>query len=151
MTYIAGDFWRICDSCGSKFRASQTLKRWDGQIVCHDDWEPRHPQDFVRGRLDRQNVPEARPEPVDAFVGPLQTTLTADVAASGTTLTVESSARFEASDHIGITCANGDVLVRIIDDVPTSLTITITTALHTPALSGAKVINYSAVAEADIG
>ena len=23
-------------------------ERWDGLIVCKPDWEPRHPQDFVR-------------------------------------------------------------------------------------------------------
>jgi hypothetical protein len=64
----AGDYWRVCDVCGFDYRASETLKRWDGLIVCHDDWEPRHPQDFVRGRADRQRVHEPRPQPTDTFV-----------------------------------------------------------------------------------
>ena len=25
---------------------------WDNLIVCPDDWEMRHPQDFVRGKAD---------------------------------------------------------------------------------------------------
>lgn len=39
-------------------------------MVCREDFEPRHPQDFVRGRRDRQNVPDARPELADVFIGP---------------------------------------------------------------------------------
>lgn len=70
MTYIPGDFWRICEVCGFKYRASQTSKRWDGLIVCREDFEERHPQDFVRGRVDRQNVPNPRPESTDVFIGP---------------------------------------------------------------------------------
>ena len=68
MPYIPGDFWRICDRCGGKFRQSETQKTWDGLWVCKKDWEPRHPQDFVHGRSDRQTVPEPRPEPTDYFL-----------------------------------------------------------------------------------
>lgn len=71
MTYIPGDFWRICDRCGFKKRASQTFRTWDGLYVCAEDFETRHPQDFVRGRKDIQNVPNPRPEAADIYVGPL--------------------------------------------------------------------------------
>jgi hypothetical protein len=70
LTYVRGDFWRICEVCGFKTRASQTTRRWDGLFVCFEDFETRHPQDFVRGRIDRQNVPNPRPEPPDVFIGP---------------------------------------------------------------------------------
>ena len=43
-------------------------KRWDGVITCPRDWEPRHPQDFVRGVKDNPSVPISRPEPPDTFV-----------------------------------------------------------------------------------
>lgn len=76
MSYIPGDFWRICDQCGFRYRASQTLKRWDGLIVCRADFETRHPQDFVRGLVDRQMVPNPRPEAADVFVGPLDAIMT---------------------------------------------------------------------------
>ena len=66
--YVPGDHYKICDVCGFKVRASQTKKRWDGMIVCLPDWEPRHPQDAVRGRVDKQTVKDPRPESVDVFV-----------------------------------------------------------------------------------
>lgn len=43
-----GDNWAVCDVCGREFLASTLMKRWDGLVVCADDWEPRHPQEFVR-------------------------------------------------------------------------------------------------------
>ena len=70
MTYIPGNFWRVCDVCGFYTRASDSSKRWDGLMVCRADFEERHPQDFVRGRVDRQNVPDPRPEPDDVFIDP---------------------------------------------------------------------------------
>lgn len=68
--YRSGDYWVICDECGFKLRGSETRKRWDGMRVCEKDWEPRHPQDFVKGRTDRQAVPNARPESPDVFLDP---------------------------------------------------------------------------------
>lgn len=63
MSYIRGDFWRICDRCGGKVRQSATAKEWTGLIVCRTGcYEARHPQDFVRGRADRQAVNDPRPE-----------------------------------------------------------------------------------------
>lgn len=69
-TYRSGGHYVICDSCGFKMRASEVRKRWDGLIVCRDDWETRHPQDFVKGKRDRQAVPNGRPEPPDTFIDP---------------------------------------------------------------------------------
>jgi hypothetical protein len=69
VTYVPGDHWKICEVCGFKYRASQTSRRWDGLFVCSEDFETRHPQDFVRGRLDHQNVPNPRPEPPLNFIG----------------------------------------------------------------------------------
>lgn len=66
--YVPGDHWVLCDVCGFKCRASETQKRWDGLRVCMADFEPRHPQDFVKGKRDRQAVRNARPEPPDEFV-----------------------------------------------------------------------------------
>jgi hypothetical protein len=71
MTYVPGNFWRCCDVCGFNYRASETTKRWDGLIVCREDYEPRHPQDFVRGRKDVQAIPNPRPE-MDVFIGPTE-------------------------------------------------------------------------------
>ncbi len=66
--YVAGDNWIICDVCGFKTRASESLKRWDGARVCKADFETRHPQDFVRGRYDKQRADVVRSEPPDVFI-----------------------------------------------------------------------------------
>lgn len=68
--YKHGDWNAICDVCGFKFKASQLRRRWDGFMVCEKDWEPRHPQDFVRGTKDDQSVAFTRPEPTDTFLSP---------------------------------------------------------------------------------
>ncbi len=58
----------ICDRCGAKRWAEELRKEWDGLMVCADTcWEPRNPQDFVRGVQDKQNPPWVRPEPADVF------------------------------------------------------------------------------------
>ena len=66
--FAPGDFNRICDQCGRKCKASNTKKQWDGLIVCLDCYDPRHPQDFVRGRRDKQRVPDPRPSSAPVFV-----------------------------------------------------------------------------------
>ncbi len=37
-------------------------------MVCHGDWEPRQPQDFVRGVADVQAPPWTRPEAHDTYL-----------------------------------------------------------------------------------
>jgi len=66
--YDRGDWIAICDSCGRKLKASALRQRWDGLKVCQDDFEPRQPQDFVRGVADYQAPPWTRPEPQDQFI-----------------------------------------------------------------------------------
>lgn len=66
--YRHGDHNVICDQSGFKVKASQTMKRWDGMRVRITDWEPRHPQDFVKGKRDRQAVSDPRPEGTDTFL-----------------------------------------------------------------------------------
>jgi hypothetical protein len=69
--YKHGDFNRICDRSGFKVKASETRREWTGRIVRVEDWEPRHPQDFVRARPDHQSVAFPRPEPAsDTFLNP---------------------------------------------------------------------------------
>lgn len=67
-TFILGDSNAICDCCGFKYKQSQLRKRWDGAMVCTKDWEPRHPQDFVKGRPERSIVKDARPGAEPRFV-----------------------------------------------------------------------------------
>lgn len=64
-----GDYNAICDVCGFEYKASKLRKRWDGLMVCKDDWETRHPQDLYRFPEGTESVvPWTRPEPTDNFV-----------------------------------------------------------------------------------
>ena len=58
----------ICDVCGFKYWNHDLRRNWKGLYVCRDDWEPRHPQDYVRGVPDDQTVPVSRPEAADDFL-----------------------------------------------------------------------------------
>lgn len=64
-----GDSNGLCQQCGFKFKMSMLSLRWDGIYVCSECWEPRHPQDFVRGIKDIQTPPVVSPEPEDQFTG----------------------------------------------------------------------------------
>ena len=66
--YVPGDYLMVCDRCGFTIRSSEAKKTWDGLMVCEPCWEPRHSQDFVRGKDDKQSVPNPRPRPVDVFI-----------------------------------------------------------------------------------
>ncbi len=62
-----GDHVAECDVCRFKFHASDLKERWDGLMVCKQDWEPRHPQDFLRTPVDDQSVAWTRPASADTF------------------------------------------------------------------------------------
>lgn len=59
--FVLGDWNAACDQCGRGFKFSALKKRWDGAWACSDCWEPRQPQDFVRGVKDDSSVPVGRP------------------------------------------------------------------------------------------
>ena len=51
--YKPGDHWVIDDIYGMARRKSELRQRWDKMWMPANDWESRHPQDFVRARKDR--------------------------------------------------------------------------------------------------
>ena len=65
--YISGDWNLICDVCSKKIKASESRLRWDGFLVCIDDYEIRHEQDFVKSKQDQITVPHTRPVPKYVF------------------------------------------------------------------------------------
>ena len=77
--YISGSHWFTCDSCGFQFRESEGMETWDGFWVCDDDFEVRHPQDFLRIRPEQISVSEPlRAEDIsnvapDTTLGPVTT------------------------------------------------------------------------------
>lgn len=76
MDHFAKGQWNACcDRCGFEYKSGQLRKEWNGLRTCsgaatNNCWEPRHPQDFVRGKKDKQSPPWVRPEPADLDVSP---------------------------------------------------------------------------------
>jgi len=65
--FTSGSHNITCDVCSKKLKAHETYHRWDGFIVCKDDLEQRHPQDFVKSKQDKITVPFSRPIPELVF------------------------------------------------------------------------------------
>ncbi len=61
-SFKKGTWKAVCDRCGFDYHADQLKKTWDNFYVCKECWEPRHPQDFVKGVKDDPSVPWTRPE-----------------------------------------------------------------------------------------
>lgn len=145
--YVPGDFYRIDDMSGFKVRSDRTRKMWYGTWRREKSWEPRNAQDFVRGVRDYQNAPEPRPRQTNVFIGPLGTTLTADVAAQATTLPVVSSVRMELGDTLTVMLANGIQFHTTVSNTPTQTSILISTPLPYAASSGAPVLDLTAYSQ----
>ena len=65
-----GTYNGICDRCGSKFKFSDLKLEWDGLYVCTANgcWEPRQPQDYVKGVMDDMSVPVSRPDQPPVYI-----------------------------------------------------------------------------------
>ena len=68
--YRSGTYNGICDRCGSKFKFSDLKLEWDGLYVCTANgcWEPRQPQDYVKGVRDDMAVPVSRPDQPPVYI-----------------------------------------------------------------------------------
>ena len=81
---IPGDFNAICDVCGKKTKSSEIQRRWDGLLVCSDDWEERHPLDMPRPPYrDDKAIPFTRPEPTIVYANAPQCTAKGRSATAG--------------------------------------------------------------------
>lgn len=69
--FFAPGAWNcVCDQCGRKRKSYELRLQWDGLRTCQKCWEPRQPQDFVRGVKDDQSAPWTRPQGEDQFIDP---------------------------------------------------------------------------------
>ena len=67
-----GHYNAVCDSCGFVFPASELRKRpEDGMMVCKKDWEPVHPQKYIKAKPDISKLPWVRPDSDEVNIGPL--------------------------------------------------------------------------------
>ena len=87
--FVLGEWNVICDTCGFKYKSSQLRKTWEGWWVCEKCFESRHPQDFVRGKVDKQRVPWTAPD--SAYSYETTTTKTTAGTVGDTTLSVVSA------------------------------------------------------------
>lgn len=62
-----GDWNAVCAQCGTKYKASELQKHWTGDWWCYRCWEPRQPQDFVRGIKENPTAPFVQ-DPADIFI-----------------------------------------------------------------------------------
>lgn len=51
-----GSHWVECQRTGRVIRAEDARKEWTGLIVAKEEWEPRHPQEFIRGIPDNPSA-----------------------------------------------------------------------------------------------
>lgn len=59
----------ICDRTGFKVPVEEGLKKeWTGAMVRKESWEPRHPQDLVRAKIEKEQKGSPRPEQQDEFI-----------------------------------------------------------------------------------
>lgn len=66
--YYKSGLWNvICDRCGKKIKADEAKTDWQGFVVCPDDYEQRHEQDFVKARQDKITIPFSRPVPTYVY------------------------------------------------------------------------------------
>lgn len=111
--FRSGQFYRADDRTGFPQYADRTRKQWDNLIVDESVWEPRQPQDLVRGVKDVQSVEDARPLPAPEFTGPFWTTVTAHLLPRTNLIPVESFAGFRIGDTIAVmTALDGGTLHR---------------------------------------
>jgi hypothetical protein len=68
--YHIGKWKACCDRCGQNYLNTDLRLEWTGLRTCKDCWEPRHPQDFLRGRKDNQAPSWVRPELTEIDVSP---------------------------------------------------------------------------------
>lgn len=107
LSFRPGSFYRTDDRTGFPRRAEETRQQWNGIIVGENVWEPRQPQDLVRGVKDQQSVPQARPKPPAVFIGPQSEQTSAAVPIGAILIPMVSLKGFTPGDKIGVMLSTG--------------------------------------------
>lgn len=67
-SYYEPKTWNaICQVCGAKKKATVLQRRWDGLMVCQDDFETRHPSDLIRAPKEQSRIRFHRSEPTATY------------------------------------------------------------------------------------
>lgn len=82
----------LCPVCGFKKKNFEMLQRWDGIMVCKEDWEPRHISEFFQTRQDAHLLPYIYPDNDGTNVGVInRSTLTEPYPGAGLGVIDESA------------------------------------------------------------
>lgn len=150
--YIPGDPWGVCDLCGFKYRRSELRENHEGFIVCKKDYEPQHPQEFVRGRIDRIAVADARPEQTggditlgtatagDGWTDNGNGTYTSDGTSAGSSVTF--SATLSATAYY-------QIMIRVTDGGATGTVKGVCGGLETDEITTGYATKYGQVTDVD--
>jgi len=108
--FKSGLHWVCCDRCGFDYYHTEVREEWNGLVVCRECYEPRHPQDFVRGKRDKivGDWP-LRPCPPDVEVGDLDTVFTTFTRTTGTIDTSFTTTKTVAGTDATLTFTLGGV------------------------------------------
>lgn len=141
--YRAGSYWQQDDRTGFSVRAEDTRPQWNNIQVDRKYWEPRQPQDLVKGIPDDQNVGIPRPLGPGDFDGPIYTATTSNVVIGDTFIPLQYIAGFNAGDAIGIMMDydNGTWFNATVQSVVYG-GVNIFTSIPYPASSGNLVVDY---------
>lgn len=63
-----GEYLVVCDRTGFRVLASSIRREWNNLLVWDQVYEPRQPQDYLRGVPDPQAVPFSRPKTAPVFI-----------------------------------------------------------------------------------
>jgi hypothetical protein len=62
MNHFEAGLWKAqCDRCGFWLKSDKLRLEWTGLRVCSACLDHRHPQEFVRGKADKQVTAWSRP------------------------------------------------------------------------------------------
>jgi hypothetical protein len=134
--YRPGSFYRKDDRTGFPQRAERTRKEWNGYIVDESVWEPRQPQDLVRGVKDQQNVPDPRPLPPNQFIDLTYTATTAQAYTDDASLEMSSAEGFFDGQEIGVMLDSGVYFWTTVAGDPIGTTINLANPLPYNASGG---------------
>jgi hypothetical protein len=144
--YRPGSFYRTDDRTGFPQRADHTRKEWNGLIVDEARWEPRQPQDLVKGVPDIQAVPDPRPLGQNVYVGPISVQTTANAVIGQTVISVQTIFGFYLGAKVGCMTDldGGAVFFTTIAIAPVGTNLVLSRPLPSTMASGNLVTLYQA-------
>lgn len=117
LSYRPGSYYVTDDRTGFPQRAESTRKEWNGLRVDGKVWEPRQPQDLVKGVPDIQAVPDPRPLGANIFVSAIYLQITANMPVGAFVIPVASLAYVTVGDTVAVIICDGSLYMTFITGI----------------------------------